>query len=66
MNLAGQMTRLRERVNAAQPVAYVAVPPLEGFAVLGPCLGDVLDHAVVEVSLALHLHPCVRGGTLHD
>ena len=27
--------------------------PLEGFAVLGPCLGDFLDDAVVEVSLAL-------------
>ena len=27
MNLVGQMTRLRERVNAAQPVAYVVTRP---------------------------------------
>ena len=40
--------------------------PLEGFMVLGPCLGNVLDDAVVEVSLSLHFHPRVRGGVLHD
>ena len=27
MNLVGQLTWLRERVNAAQPVAYVVIPP---------------------------------------
>ena len=65
MNLVGHMTRLRERVNAAQPEAYVVVP-LESFAVLGPCLGDFLDDAVVEVSLALHFHPRVWASSLHD